>query len=150
MQEVTNLQEAKEWIMENEYRIQDLIKPEDLIYQDITSWDNVNIDALREEIGMGFDQWTYPNSHPYSETIRDLAIKWYVEDMIRIPFDHLVFEDREKCVIEGYWLYDISRNEVSELVYENIAEIEFFYEYEDNVRMEIESYILDARLRDLE
>lgn len=148
MSERLSLQEAKEQIREDEYHISDLINPEDLNLQDVENWGDADVDLLRDEIGMGLSEWSYPYDHPYEDLILDLAIDEFVDDMIRVPFDHLVFESREECVIQGYWLYDMSRNEVTELVYENREEFEFLPI--DRVMMEIESAILDARLADID
>jgi hypothetical protein len=153
MSELT-LSEAKEKVKNQEESITKIIDPNDLIHQDVESWDNVDIDKLKDELyGSIGDAWTYPHSHPYASMIESIAVNQFVEDMQRIPFEHLnpeIFKGPEDANVEGYWLYDQSREEVRNVVYEWKDDIEFFHEYEDNVRMEIDSAILDARIEDLE
>jgi hypothetical protein len=148
--DIETLKDAKAYVFEQEDSIKSLINPSDLFHQDLESWDNADIDRLRDELaGSMGEAWTYGINHPYGDIIRDIAVNQYVDDMVRIPRDHLVFGNNpEKCVQEGYWLHEWSRDFVTELVYENMENIEFFHEYEDNVRMEIEASILEARLKD--
>lgn len=144
------LEEAKEKVRENEDSITSLIDPSDLVYQDIDSWENVDIDKLEEELAIMLGEaWTYGIDHPYGDMIRDLAVKDYIDHMDRVPFDHLVFDSREKCVIEGYWLYDMSYDEVFEIVWKNRNDIDHFYDFEQPNMMEIENAIIEARLEDL-
>jgi hypothetical protein len=152
--DITTMAEAKNYVLNNEDPIDMLINPSDLIHQDIESWDNVDIDRLRDELagGMG-DSWTYGINHPYGDLIERIAIERFVEDMQRISMDHLnpeVFRGIEDMVIEGYWPYQTNNKEIRELVYEWKDDIEFFHEYESEVMYEIESYIIDARLKNLE
>lgn len=150
MTELT-LEEAKAIVRENENSITRIINPEDLTHQDISSWEEVDIERLKEELAMSISEaWTYGIDHPYEDMIKEVAVNQYVDDMLRVPFDHLVFESREKCVIEGHWLFKMSREEVTEIVWENMEDIDHFHEYENEVMQEIESAIIEARLSDLE
>lgn len=150
MRELT-VEKARSIVKESEDTIESLINPSDLIHQDIDSWDNVNVDSLRDELADSLTEaWTYGINHPYGDLIHELAVNLYVEDMVRVPFDHLVFNSRAKCVIEGYWLYDMGKCEVRELVSENSEGIEWFHECEFEAMMEIESAILEARLENFE
>jgi len=143
------LSDVKEQVRKDEYSMPELISIED-INQDVNSWDNVDKDKLSESVFADMcDAWTYGINHPYGDTIKELAVNRYVENMQRIPKDHLN-PDRFKTIadmaIEGYWPYTTSRDEITEIVWKNMENIEFFYEYEDEIRMEIESAIIDARL----
>jgi hypothetical protein len=148
--DIETLQEAKAYVYEQEDSIKRIIAPSDVRRQDLDNWEECDTDMLREELGMSLGEaWTYGINHPYGDLIETIAVKQYVEDMTRIPRDHLVFGNNpEKCVQEGYWLYEWSRDFVSELVYEQRENIEFFHECEDKVRMELEASILEARLKD--
>lgn len=148
MEELT-LSEAKERVRREEPSMDKIISIDD-VRQDVDSWQEVDKDKLADSLHMDMgDAWTYPHNHPYSDLILDLAIKSYMEDMVRIPEEHLnpdKFQTAADCVIEGYWLYGMTNDEVRELVYEHHDNIEFFYEYEDEIRMEIDSAVMEARL----
>ena len=148
--DIETLKEAKEYVFENEDSIKRIIDPSDLIYQDIDNWENTDTDILRDEIGMSLgDSWTFGINHPYGDLIRDIAVNRFVSDMIRIPRDHLVFgNDPEKCTKKGYWLNEWSRDFVTELVYENLDDIDYFHEYESEILQEIEASMIEARLKD--
>jgi hypothetical protein len=149
MSDKLTLSEAKEQVRENEPSINELIPISD-INQNVESWENVDKDKLADSIHMDMgDAWTYGINHPYGDMILELAINRFIDDMVRVPFNHLnpdKFNTRAKAVIEGYWLYDMSKNEVRELVYENHESIDFFHECENEVMQEIESAIIEARL----
>jgi hypothetical protein len=140
------LPDVKEQVRKEEPSMNELISIED-VNQDVNSWENVDKDKLLDGIAM--DAWTYGINHPYGDTIRELAVKHFVDDMRRMPKDHSnpdKFETIADMAIEGYWPYTTSREEITEIVRENIENIEFMYEYEDEIRQEIESAIIDARL----
>lgn len=149
MSENLTLSEAKEQVREQEPSMDELVSIED-ISQNVENWDNVDKDKLADSIAMDMgDSWTYGINHPYGDMILELAINRFVDDMVRVPFNHLnpdKFNTRAKTVIEGYWLYDMTKNEVRELVYENHESIDFFHEYENEVMQKIESEIINARL----
>lgn len=130
-----------------------IINAEDLLRQDVKSWDKVDIDLLENELygNMG-DSWTYPISHPYSNLIEDYAIDLFLQECTRIPFEHLnteKFQGPEDAIIEGYWLNSLNYDEARELVYEWKEEIEFFYEYEQESRMFVDSCIIDTQVQEL-
>ena len=153
-QENLTLEEAKEKVREKEDSIQSLINPSDLTHQNVDTWEKVNVEKLREELAMGMgDAWTYGINHPYGDLIEELAVNRYVEDMQRVPKNDLnpeKFKGIEDMVISGYWPYETSREEIRELVWEWNEDIEFFHEYEFEIMQEIESAILEARLKDFE
>jgi hypothetical protein len=155
---ITTIEEAKEYVLDNEDPIDILINPSNLIHQDIKSWDNVDIDRLRDELagGMG-DSWTYGINHPYGDLIESIAIERFIEDIPDVRFKHLVFDNIRDCVKNGYRPYgselgneNPNREDMRQIVYEVKDNIDYFHEYEDEVRYEIESYIMDARLKNLE
>jgi len=152
MQEFETLQEAKEFVYNEEDSIKALISPSDLVHQDIEEWDNADKELLREELAMSMgDAWTYGISHPYGDIIEQLAVKQFVDDMQRVPMNDLnpeIYKGIEDMVIQGYWPYETNRQEIEELVYEWNSDIEFFHEYESHVMQEIEASIIEARLKD--
>jgi hypothetical protein len=143
------LAEVKEEIRKTEPSMNELISIDD-INQNVESWDNVDKDKLTDSIVMDMgDAWTFGINHPYGDTIRELAVSRFVDDMQRVPFNHLNrdrFQTPEDAVIEGYWLFNMSRSECEEIVWENMENIEFFHEYEHEIMGEIESAIIKARL----
>lgn len=147
---IETLEDAKEYVFENEDSIKRIIDPSDIRMQDINELDNADMDMLRDEIGMSMgDAWTYGINHPYGDLIRAIAVNRFVSDMLRIPKNHLVFgNDPGKCVKKGYWLNEWNRDFVTELVYENLDDIDYFHEYESEVLQEIEASIIEARLKD--
>ena len=153
MENELTLSEAKSIVKNQEDSITQLINPEDLIHQDIDSWENADVELLKDELyGSMGNAWTYGINHPYGDMIEELAVNRYVENMIRIPFDHLnpdKFNGPEDAVIEGYWLYDMSESEVKELVYEWNSDIEFFHEYENEAMQFVESIVIDEQIKAL-
>jgi len=143
--EITNLQEAKEHILKKEPSMNELISIDD-VNQDVDSWDNVDKDRLADRIDR---HWTYPINHPYASLIEKLAIKQYIDDMQRVPMDDLNpdrFQGIEDMIVEGYWPYQTTRDEIKELVYEWKDDIDYFHEYENEVLCEINAAIDEARL----
>lgn len=127
-----------------------LISPGDLVHQDIDNWENADMERLKRELREGMSEWSYQAHHPYETDIRDLALLLYRKDMVRVPFDHLVFESRHKAVREGYWLYDMSVYEVNEKIGLNWDDIEHMHEYVSEAQMTIESWVLDEQVAELE
>jgi len=152
MQEIETLQEAKEYVYNQEDSIKKIISPSDLIHQDITEWDNADKELLRDElVGSMGDSWTYGINHPYGDIIEQLAVKQFVDDMQRIPMNDLnpeIYKGIEDMAVNGYWPNQTNRQEIEEIVYEWKDDIEFFHEYESHVMQEIEASIIDARLKD--
>jgi len=148
--DIETMKDAKEYVYENEDSIKRMIDPSDIRMQDIDNWDNADMDMLRDELGMSMsDAFTYGINHPYGDLILSVTVNRFVSDMSRIPNSHLVFgNDPEKCVKEGYWLNEWNRDFVTELVYENLEDIEYFHEYESEVLQEIEASMIEARLKD--
>ena len=137
-------------VMDNTDTIDRIIAPSDLIHQDIESWDNADMDQLKDELFDSMSEWSYQVSHPYESAIHELATILYIEDMQRVPIDDLSFNSRDKCVIEGYWLYDMNNQEVRDRVNENWEDIEYRHEYESSAKMEVESWIMDKYLANIE
>jgi len=148
--DIETMKKAKEYVYENEDSIKRIIDPSDIRMQDIDNWDNADMDMLRDELGMSMsDAFTYGINHPYSDLILSVAVNRFLSDMLRIPKSHLVFgNDPEKCAKEGYWLNEWNRDFVTELVYENLENIDYFHEYESEVLQEIEASMIEARLKD--
>jgi hypothetical protein len=148
------LAEATDMVKKQENSIDMYINPNDLIHQDIDSWDNVDIDKLKDELAASMsDSWTYGINHPYESLIQELAVNLYVEDMQRIKENHLnpeEFNSIEHMVMRGYWVNSMNRQEVTELVYENMENVAYFHEYENEALQEIENAILEARIEGLE
>lgn len=146
--------EVREKIQEQAESITQLINPSDLIHQDIDSWEDADMDKLKEELHTNVEGWHgMAPSHPYENLIQELAVALYIEDMVRIPFDdlnHVKYSDRDTCVREGYWLYDMSNTEVLDRVHENKEEIDHFHEYESEAQMFVESCVIDAQIQELE
>ena len=142
--------DIRESVKSNADTIDRIIAPNDLIHQDIDSWDNADIDQLKDELYESMSEWHYQAKHPYESAIHDLAVILYKEDMQRIPIDHLSFNSRDKCVIEGYWLYDMSNNEVVDRINENYENIEYWHEYVESAQMQVESWIMDKYLENIE
>ena len=153
---IETLKDAKEYVFENEDSIKRIIDPSDIRMQDINEWDNADMDMLRDELGMSMgDAWTYGINHPYGDLIERIAVIQYIDDMPTIRFDHLVFDTVQECVKNGYWPYgselgDKNPNkwDMREIVYEVKEDIDYFYEYEQEVMQEIEASIIEARLKD--
>lgn len=157
MNEITTISEAKEFVLENEDSVESLISPSDLIHQDIDKWENADIERLKDELYGSMDVWTYGIDHPYGNMIESIAITQFLNDIPRIRFDHLVFDDITECVVNGYWPYgselgdnNPNMQDMREYVYEVKENIDYFHEYETEIRMEIESFIIEARLKNLE
>jgi len=152
MQEFETLQEAKEYVYKQEDSIKKIISPSDLIHQDITEWENADKELLRDELaGSMGDTWTYGINHPYGDMIEQLAVKRFVEDMQRVPMNHLNperFRGLEDMAIAGYWPNKVNREEITEIIWEFNDEIQYFHEYEQEVMFEIEDSIIEARLKD--
>ena len=154
--DIETLQEAKEYVYENEDSIKRIIDPSDLIHQDIDNWDNVNMDMLRDELGMSMsDAWTYGIDHPYGSLIEEIAVIRFIEDIPSIRFKHLVFDTIQECIKNGIRPYgselgDKNPNkwDMREIVYEVKEDIDYFHEYETEVRQEIEASMIEARLKD--
>jgi hypothetical protein len=150
--DIETLQEGKEYVYNQEDSIKRIIAPSDIRMQDLESWDNADMDRLRDELGISLGEgWTYGIDHPYGELIESIAVNRYVEDMTRIPMDHLnpeMFGGIEDMVCSGYWPYETSRDEIRNLVWEWNDNIDYFHEYEQEVMQEIEASILEARLKD--
>jgi len=150
--DIETMKDAKEYVYENEDSIKRIIDPSDIRMQDIDNWDNVDMDILRDELGMSMsDAFTYGINHPYGSLIERIAVIRFIEDMTRIPMEHLnpeKFLGIEDMVIEGYWPYQTNKQEIIELVHEWNSDIDYFHEYEQEVRQEIEASIIEARLKD--
>jgi len=149
MQNETTLSEIKEQIKQEEPSMNELISIED-INQNVDSWDNVDKDKLADSMHMDMsDAWTYGINHPYDDTIRELAVSRFVDDMQRVPMDDLnpdKFGGIEDMAVNGYWPNSVSRDEITEIVYEWKDDISFFHEYEQEIMFEIEASIIEARL----
>jgi len=154
--DIETLKEAKEYVYNQEDSIKRMIAPSDIRNQDLESWDNADIDMLRDELGMSMgDVWTYGINHPYGSLIERIAVIRFIEDMPSIRFKHLVFDTIQECVKNGIRPYgselgDKNPNkwDMREIVYEVKEDIDYFHEYEQEVRQEIEASILEARLKD--
>ena len=154
--DIETLQEAKEYVFENEDSIKRIISPSDLIHQDIDNWDNADIDRLKDELaGSMGDSWTYGINHPYGDLIERIAVNRFLEDIPRIRFSHLVFDNIQECVKNGYWPYgselgdkNPDKWDMREIVYEVKEDIDYFHEYESEVLQEIEASMIEARLKD--
>lgn len=142
--------EVRDIINNQEDSISQLINPEELVHQDIDSWEEADIELLMEELGANLDEWHFMATHPYEGLIQELATSLFMDDMVRVPFDHLVFDSRDKAVIEGYWLYDMSNREVMDCIHENKQDIGYFHEYEQESQMFIESCVVDAQVKDIQ
>lgn len=142
--------EIRKDVKANTDTIDRIIGPNDLIHQDIDSWDNVDISMLETELHESMDEWHFQANHPYENAIHELAVILYIEDMQRIPINHLNFNSRDKCVIEGYWLFDMDNQEVRDRVNENWEDIEYVHEYESSAQMTVESWIMDKYLENIE
>ena len=150
MKEIMTKAKAKELVHENTESITKIIDVSDLIRQNVDSWDNVDIDLLKDELYDSLSEWSYQATHPYESLIQELAVGLFIESMQRVPYDHLVFESRDKCVKEGYWLHDMNKNEILNRVIKNKNQIEYFYEYERESQMFIESCVIDSQVKELE
>ena len=127
-----------------------IISPDDLVHQDIDEWENADMERLSMELYDNMSEWSYQAKHPHETDIKDLALLLYREDMTRVPAADLVFDSRHKAVQEGYWLYNMSVEEVNEKIGVNWEDIEYMHEYESEAQMEIEGWILDAQIEELE
>lgn len=145
MREISDIRKE---VKANTDTIDRIIAPSDLTHQDVTSWDNVDLDRLKDELA--YTDWTYGINHPYGDYIHEVAINLFIDEMVRAPFDHLNFNSRDKCVIEGYWLYDMSNTEVWDRVNENWEDIEHRGEYESSAIMIVEGWVMDKYLENLE
>jgi len=150
MSEKLTKKEVREMVQENEDSITRIISPSDLIHQDISNWENADMTMLKDELHDSLSEWHFMATHPYEDLIQELAVSLYMDEMVRIPFDHLVFESRDKAVIEGYWLYDMDNREIMDRIHENKEDMEFFHEYEQNAQMFIESCVIDTQVQELE
>lgn len=126
-----------------------IISPEDLVHQDINDWENADLDRLKEELAESMSEWHYQSKHPFEKSIKDLALILYRENMVRVPFDHLTFESRDKAVRKGYWLREMSVNMVNEKIRVNWDSIEHMHEFEQEAQMEIEGWILEAKVEEI-
>jgi len=137
-------------VQENTDPIEMVISPSDLIHQDIDSWENVDIDRLKDELHENMSEWSYQANHPYERAIHDLAVLMFREDMQRVPMEDLRFESRDKAVANAYWLYDMSKYVVREIIEENWEDMEYTHEYESDALMQIESWIMDKKLANIQ
>ena len=150
MSEIMTKSEARKVVNKNTDSITKIIDVSDLIHQDKDSWKNVNIELLKDELYDGMSEWSFQATHPYESLIQELAVGLFIESMQRVPFEHLVFDSKDKCVIEGYWLYDMNKTEVVNRVNENKDRIEYFHEYVQESQMFIESCVIDKQVKELE
>lgn len=141
---------ARKVVNKNTDSITKIIDVSDLIHQDVNSWENVDIELLKQELHDSIGEWSFQATHPYESLIQELAVSYYIESMQRVPYDHLVFDSRDKCVIEGYWLYDMNKTEIVDMVNENKDNIEYFQEYVQESQMFIESCVIDKQVKELE
>jgi len=148
MVEIMTKSEARKRI--NPDSITKLISPTDLTHQDIDKWENVDIELLKQELHDNISEWSFQATHPYEHLIQDLAVGLFIKSMQRVPYDHLVFDSKDKCVIEGYWLYDMNKTEIMDRVNENKENIEYFHEYVQESQMFIESCVIDSQVKELE
>ena len=154
--DIETLQEAKAYVYEQEDSIRGIIAPSDIRMQDIDQWNNADKELLREELAMSMgDAYTYPTNHPYSSLIERIAVIQYIDNLPSIRFKHLVFDTVEECVKNGIKPFgselghkNPDKWDMREIVYEVKDEIDYFHEYETEVRQEIEASILEARLKD--
>ena len=154
--DIETLKDAKEYVYEQEDSIKRIISPSDLIHQDIDNWDNADMDMLRDEIGMSMgDAFTYGINHPYGDLIERMAVIQYINGLPSIRFKHLVFDTVEECVKNGIKPFgselgdkNPDKWDMREIVYEVKEDIDYFHEYETEVRQEIEASIIEARLKD--
>jgi len=154
--DIETMKKAKKYVYENEDSIKRIISPEDIRMQDINEWDNADMDMLRSELGMSMsDAFTYGINHPYGSLIERIAVIRFIEDMPTIRFKHLVFDTIQECVKNGIKPFGSElgdRNpdkwDMREIVYEVKEDIDYFHEYETEVRQEIEASIIEARLKD--
>ena len=150
MSEIMTKSEARKVVNKNTDSITKIIDVSDLIHQDKDSWENVDIELLKDELHDSISEWSFQAKHPYESLIQELAIGLFIESMQRVPYDHLVFDSKDKCVIEGYWLYDMNKTEVMDRVNENKDNIEYFHEYVQESQMFIESCVIDSQVKELE
>ena len=144
--------EIEETVRQNTDSITKLIKPQDLSHQNITDWEDADIDALEMELAENMSHWTYPNDHPYTSEIENLAIDLYLKECVRIPMEHLnseEFRGKEDAINEGYWLNSLSYREARELVYRQKSDTDFFYEYEREAIHFVENIVLDEQMKEL-
>ena len=134
-------------VKENTDPIELLIEPSDLTHQDIESWENVDIYKLKDELY--YDIHEVANSF-HERLIQDLALELFIEDMIQINPEHLVFEEKEDMVREGYWPFQTSYSEVGELAYEVKEDIEYYHEYEYKARSHVEAGLVKGYLKNME
>lgn len=144
--------EIEEQVRNDTDSITKIVNPGDITHQDIDSWENVDIDALKMELAYGMDEWTYPFDHPYASEIENLAIDLFLDQCVRIPGKHLnpdKFNGPQDAITEGYWLNSLSYQEARELVYEWNSEIEFFHEFEREAMEFVENIVLNEQLQEL-
>lgn len=141
-------QEVRSIVMNETDSINKVISPNDLIHQDIDSWDNVDIDRLKDELA--YNDYTYGINHPYDNLIFELAVSLYMDNMTRIKLDHLVFDELTECVTRGYWPYGENKYIIQETINEYHEDIDFFYEYEQEAQQFVESCMMDAQIDGLE
>lgn len=154
--DIETLKDAKEYVFDQEDSIKRIISPSDVRRQDIDSWSEADTELLKDEIAMSMcDGWMFPTNHPYSSLIERIAVIQYINDLPSIRFKHLIFDTVEECVKNGIKPFGSELGErnpdkwdMREIVYDVKDEIEFFYEYETEVRQEIEASIIEARLKD--
>lgn len=144
--------EVREQVQENESPIQSIVSPENLIHQNVESWDNVDVNKLEREVADNvIDAYTYPINHPYSGLIEDYAIDLFLENCTRIPIEHLnpvIFNGPEDAIVQGYWINHMTYDEAREMVYEWKDDISFFHEFEQEALEIVESAMINAQMAD--
>ena len=135
--------------------IEKLIAPTDLIQQDVTFWFQVDYDLLKSELYGGLEYIDIYQSRSiyqsHSNEIRDISILLYLIEVPRIPFEHLVFDDRETCLIEGYWVNDMSNNEAREILHDNYHKLDsmVIQELESDAYDKVSNAIIEKQLVNL-
>jgi len=143
-------QDIRQDVMSETDPIETFIQPGDLDFQEVNSWEDADIDLLAQEIYESMIEWHFQARHLYESLIQELATILYINKMQRIPFSHLAFNSRDKCVIEGYWLYDMSKSEVRDRVNDNWDEIEDKDTHEHSAQRTVENWVIDKYLTNIE
>lgn len=142
--------EILESVRENEDTIERLISPEDIIHQDVQSWEEVDKERLVEELHESLSEWHFQESHPYESSIQELAALKFLENASRVSMDILNLESHNEAIRNYVWPNEIGHEEALEIIFEEKDNIEWYHEFESEAQMEIENEVIEARIEDLE